>query len=161
MKNAFSLSLNLFLRNKYKVVVAMLHDENLLFNFDIVNIHRNIMTNTDRTMTSQIGVGFRFVFVDPPANFSVDGEFRAFANTSGHHVELRAIVQKRIHIDFMIEDNFRTTRRICIKLIEITGVDVCAENRRHIRSINRRWNEGQFQYLPMFFYLILQSNVPI
>src|SRR6266496_1422572 len=38
--------------SKYKVIVAMFHDEDGLLDFHTVDIHRNIMTDTNETITS-------------------------------------------------------------------------------------------------------------
>jgi hypothetical protein len=76
----------------------------------------------------QIGVGFGVVVIDAPANFGVDEEFCVFKNMPGEQVDLRAIVQKRIRIDFMIDDNICTPRWTYIKLLEIAKIDVCIES---------------------------------
>lgn len=58
------------------------------------------MTGTDRTTFIQVCIGFRVIFLGPPA---CQWEDSRFENQTGHHVEFRPAVQKRMNLEFLIE----------------------------------------------------------
>ena len=111
-----------------EIVIAIFHDKNWLFNIHTTDIHGNFMTDTNRTMFIQLGIGFGVVFVDPPTNIGIDREFQAFKDTPGHHIEFRSIVHKGIDIKFVIEGDFGTPGGTCVELFEVAGVDTAVEN---------------------------------
>src|SRR5208282_2657909 len=116
------------------------------------------MTNINGIMFIELCIDLRVVFIDPPADFGIYKELRALKNTSRHHIEFRAMIQKRININFVVEGNFCTSGGTCIQLLEMIGVDDDVENRRrHIYGINdRRNNRGSINRYTIFASLIVQ-----
>ena len=62
------------------------------------------------------------------SEFLVNREVRSFKYMLGHHVDFQAVIEERGKIEFLINRNFRKSGRACIKLLEVTEIDVSVKD---------------------------------